>query len=157
VATSPATNNPLPMVAQNPQSYTIASGDTLSGIAKKNPGVTVKTILEANPGIEPTKLRPGQVIHLPPPAPAAPTMIASASMSTPSATAEGDQVYTVQSGDTLTRLAGKFNTSVRAIRSANPTLSTDRIIVGQKLKIPAHSTPTPMATPAVTASARPAA
>ena len=50
--------------------YTIVKGDYLEKIAK-NFHVSVKAITEANPGIEPTKLKIGQKIHIP--APAAPT------------------------------------------------------------------------------------
>lgn len=148
---------PMPIVAQNPETYTVAAGDNFTTIARKFPGVTARAIAEANPGVEPTRIHPGEVLHIPPPPPPAPTMTASATLSTQNPTVEGDHLYTVQSGDNLTRIAEKFKTSVRALRAANPNLTTDRIIVGQKLKIPTHATPPPLATPAVTASAQPAA
>jgi LysM repeat protein len=55
------------------------------------------------------------------------------------------KTYTVKSGDTLSKIATQQGVSVKALRSAN-NLKTDRIKVGQKLKIPvkaAAATPTP--------------
>ncbi len=43
--------------------------------------------------------------------------------------------YTVRSGDTLERIAGRQQTTVAALLKANG-MSSDRIIVGQKLVIP---------------------
>jgi LysM repeat protein len=69
----------------------------------------------------------------------------------------GEQTYTVKSGDNLLKIAGQHHTTVKALRSAN-SLTTDRITVGQKLKIPKSSatgagTPTTAALPAATESA----
>jgi hypothetical protein len=43
--------------------------------------------------------------------------------------------YTVLSGDTLESIAKKYDSTVSAIRAAN-SLTTDRLLVSQKLKIP---------------------
>jgi LysM repeat protein len=55
----------------------------------------------------------------------------------------GEQLYAVKSGDTLTKIANDFKISLRSLRSANPTLKTDSIKVGQKLKIPAKTAAAP--------------
>lgn len=56
---------------------------------------------------------------------------------TPATKPAGETVrYVVKSGDTLTKIARVHHTTVQAIRSAN-NLKTDRILVGQKLKVPA--------------------
>jgi murein DD-endopeptidase MepM/ murein hydrolase activator NlpD len=44
--------------------YTVAQGDTLSGIAQRN-GVTVEALLAANPGIQPTALSVGTKLVIP--------------------------------------------------------------------------------------------
>ena len=47
----------------------------------------------------------------------------------------GEITYVVKSGDTLSRIASQHSTTVPAIKRLN-NLSTDRITVNQKLKIP---------------------
>lgn len=44
--------------------YTVAAGDSLSKIARKF-GVRVDSIEAENPGLEPTRIRPGQKIRIP--------------------------------------------------------------------------------------------
>lgn len=139
--TPPPTNvvaEPVPPVppAGAPQDYTIAAGDKFSSLARKF-NVSTKAIVEANPGVEPTKLQIGQKIHIPAPP------IASAAPNPPNGTATSDaanggQTYTVKSGDTLGAIARGLGVKLKAIRTAN-NLTTDKIVVGQKLKIPAKS------------------
>lgn len=47
------------------ETYTVVSGDTPSGIAEKC-GVTTQELLDANPGLDPRGLHPGDVINMPP-------------------------------------------------------------------------------------------
>lgn len=128
------TSVPVPGI-ENPgvaTDYVVKSGDTYVTIAKSKK-VTVKSLTEANPGVEATKLQIGQKLHIP--APTAPTM-QTASTGAPATDANtGDPLYTVKSGDTLIKIASVHKTSVRALRTAN-NLRTDSIKVGQKLKIP---------------------
>jgi LysM repeat protein len=113
------------------QDYTVVAGDTLSGIATKFGLPSYKAIVDANPGVEPTKLHPGQKLKIPPP-PAAATTAGT----TPTATtANGQDTYKVKSGDTLSSIAANHKTSVKALRAEN-NLTTDRITVGQILKLP---------------------
>jgi LysM repeat protein len=126
----------LPTVPAGATEYAIVKGDNFSTLAKKF-HVSAKAIADANPGVEPTKLKIGQKIHIP--APAAP----SAPVVTGTALAEGtgaggEQTYTVKSGDNLTKIAGHLGTTVKALRAANG-LKIDSIKVGQKLKIPAKA------------------
>ncbi len=129
----PQASTPAPPAT--PSEYTIASGDNFSTVAKKF-HVSVKALMDANPGVEPTKLKIGQKINIPA-AVAGTAVPASPSYSpaTPTAPATGEQMYSVKSGDSLTKIASHFGTTVKAIRSVN-ALKTDRIVVGQKLKIP---------------------
>lgn len=110
--------------------YTVVSGDSFYKIAKEN-NTTIKALTEANPNIEPARLQIGAKIKIPAPEPSAST--------SPGSTAGAESnanVYTVKSGDTLTRIAQRHGTTVSALRSANG-LRTSRLLVGQKLKIPA--------------------
>ena len=128
--------------------YVVAQGDTFSTVAKKF-HVSVKAIEEANPSVEPTKLKIGQTIHIP-----APT-VAAAGSSTASGTADttsGAQTYVVKSGDSLSKIAGEFAVTVKALRSAN-NLTTDKIVVGQKLKVPVKASATGAATDTTSSAA----
>ncbi|MCL4787438.1 MAG: LysM peptidoglycan-binding domain-containing protein [Verrucomicrobia bacterium] len=127
VLPQPEPTPPPPPVASD---YTIARGDTFSTIARKF-GVSVKAIQEANPGVDPLRLQIGDKIKIPPPAVAPTGSPPGGAGVAPS----GEQIYTVKSGDNLTRIAEQFGTTVPALRSAN-SLTSDRIKVGQKLKIP---------------------
>lgn len=48
------------------------------------------------------------------------------------------QTYTVRKGDTLSKLASRFGTTVHALAHANGIHNPNRIYVGQKLCIPKH-------------------
>jgi LysM repeat protein len=115
--------------AAAPIEYTIVQGDSFSKLSTRF-HVGVNALMAANPGVEPTKLRPGQKIKIPPPAP-----VATTTTTTTVAPANGEIYYAVKSGDTLSKIAENFKTSVKAIRAAN-NLKTDSIRVGQKLTIP---------------------
>jgi LysM repeat protein len=125
--------------------YVVTKGDSFSTIAKKT-GVSAKAIQDANPTVVPTKLKVGQKLQIPPPSSsAAPTV--SGSAPSHSTTVGGATTYTVKSGDSLTKIASKYGVSIKALRSAN-NMKTDRIKVGDKLKIPATSSAAPVETPA---------
>jgi len=135
VATPPVMPDPPPTapVLAGATEYTIVKGDILAKIAK-NFHVSVKAITDANPGIEPAKLKIGQKILIPAPSgPGTPTASGAAPAET--ASVVGEQVYTVKSGDNLTTIARQYGISVKALRAAN-SLKTDSIKVGQKLKVP---------------------
>jgi LysM repeat protein len=156
VAVPPAEvpSNPAPPVVEPPVApvapaagaateYVVVSGDNYWTIGKKF-GVSAKQITDANPGVDPAKLKIGQKLHIP-----APTAAAVAPTTAPAGTTSGD-MYTVKSGDTLISIAKRFNTTVKAIRADN-NLTTDSIKVGKKLKISAKPAAAP--TPDVTAPA----
>jgi peptidoglycan endopeptidase LytE len=139
--------------------YVIVKGDTLAKIAKKN-GVTLKALEDANKGVVPTKLKVGQKLTLPAGGPTAPAATGTPTASDmTSSSAGGGETYVVKSGDTLTKIAKAHGTTVKLIESEN-NLSTTKIKVGQKLKIPAKAeaaapatAPAPVAAPAPAAPA----
>lgn len=133
----------LPPSAAGTQDYKIVAGDNYYTLSKKF-HVSMTAIKDANPGVEPTKLQIGQTIHIPaPPASTAPALAPGA---TAPDTSGGGQIYKVKSGDNLTKIAGQFGTTVKALRAAN-SLKTDSLKVGQELKIPAKSTTPATGTP----------
>ena len=133
-----------PVVPTSAQEYAIAKGDSFSTLSKKF-GVTVKAIQEANPSVQPKKLKIGQKIQIPASAPAVAGAAAAAVVKTaaPADAAAGGDPYVVKSGDNLSKIAKSLGVSVKALRSAN-SLTTDKIKVGQKLKIPAKSVAAPV-------------
>jgi LysM repeat protein len=129
---TPELTTPPPTVpAASMTEYTIQKGDTFSTIAPKF-NVSVKALQAANPTVDPAKLQIGKKINIP----AATTTAPTSSGATVVDTASGTTTYTVKSGDTLSKIATDFRTTVKAIQAANGLTDT-RIKVGQKLKIPA--------------------
>jgi len=56
--------SPSPAAGTCGAKYTVVSGDTPSGIATKC-GVTTQQILDANPGLDPRAMHPGDIINIP--------------------------------------------------------------------------------------------
>ncbi len=145
------TPTPTPAPTGGATEYTVAKGDTFSSIGKKF-NVSTKAIQNANPNVDPLKLQVNQKLVIPAPAVGAPPVSAAGSPEAVPATAGGEQIYTVKSGDTLTSIARSHGITVKAIETANNLTST-RIKVGEKLKIPAKATTsTPAETAPTTAS-----
>jgi hypothetical protein len=65
---APDTGAPTPSPAAGTcgTTYTVVSGDSPSTIADKC-GLTTQSVLDANPGLDPRNLRPGDTINLPQP------------------------------------------------------------------------------------------
>jgi len=112
--------------------YIVARGDTLKSLAGRF-GTSVDILLSLNKSITNVNLiYEGQRLVVPSgrevpvtPPPANP----------PSA---NGQLYYVQSGDTLRKIAAKFNTTVDAILKVNPQITNPNLIyVGQAISIPA--------------------
>ena len=115
------------------QVHTVAKGEMLSTIARKY-HVSVRAVEDANPGINALKLQIGQKLNIPAAA-TAPSTVAT----TADAPVADTNIYVVKSGDMLEKIAKAHGTTVKAIKSAN-NMKTDRINVGQKLKIPTTRT-----------------
>ncbi|WFB37346.1 LysM peptidoglycan-binding domain-containing protein [Kiritimatiellota bacterium B12222] len=130
--------------------YTIRSGESLSAIAARNKMNWVK-LAEYNYITDPNNVRVGQVILIPPSGTAGSTPSRVINQGTqnkvaPPPSASGN-TYVVQSGDSLSVIARRYNTSVKTLKSVNG-LSSDRLLVGQVLKLPSGSASA--STPAVT-------
>jgi LysM repeat protein len=140
--TTAATSSPPPVVDATAASnlgateYIVANGDSFYTIAKHFK-IPTKALTDANPGVDPLKLKPGQKLHVPAPVAATPSPSASGTVAaaTLAGATNGDNVYTVKSGDNLTTIAAHLGTTVRALRASN-SLKTDSIKVGQKLIVP---------------------
>ncbi len=125
------------------KSYTVVKGDTLAKIARAHK-TTVGAISKANPSIDASKLHAGQKLQIP--AAATSTAAAAPASASPGigfaepgkseAPTGSGNVHAVKAGETLTRIAKQHGTTVKAIRAIN-NLKSDRVYVGQKLKLPA--------------------
>lgn len=103
-------------------SYTVKSGDTLSGIAQRY-GTTVATLAAINGIADPNKIYPGQVLRLSGATPAPKPV-------------SGGQVYIVKPGDTLSAIGSRYGVSYQSIASANGIADPNKIYIGQRLTIP---------------------
>jgi N-acetylmuramoyl-L-alanine amidase len=130
----PETNAPVaPPISVT--EYAIVKGDTFSALAKRF-HVSIKAIIEANPGVNPARLQIGQKIQIQ--APQTPPSVSDAAETASTESPAGGGQYTVKPGDTLARIANALGVSVRTIRELNH-LKGDRIYVGQVIEIPAKA------------------
>jgi len=105
------------------QTYTVKSGDTLYGISNQF-GVSVTELAELN-GIKGSLLNVGTVLKIPIKSGINPNNLF---------------MYTVVSGDTLSKIARKYNTTVDEIKKLN-YLKSDNLNIGQIIRIPEMYTP----------------
>lgn len=126
---------PEPAPAPQPQggTYTVVSGDTLSGIAGKF-GTTYQTLANINNIADPNKIYPGQVLQLPGGFGPAPQ---------PAPNAGG--TYTVVKGDTLSGIAQRYNTNYQTLQAINGLPDPNKIYPGQVLKVPGAGAAAPAA------------
>ena len=99
--------------------YTVQKGDSLDKIAKKYKTTTQK-LISLNPQIKnPNLIYPGQVINI---------------TGTPSETKE--EYYKVKSGDSLSKIAQKYGTTVDKLLALNPKIKNPNLIYkNQKIRI----------------------
>lgn len=134
-----------------PAEYTIARGDTISGIAGRY-GLDTNAILKLNNLQANTIIYPGQKIKLTgsAPAPSAP----AAKPEAPAPASSAGSVYTVKSGDTLGAIAARHGVKLSEVLSWNGLNMNSIIYPGQKIKIGSGQAPAPA--PAATPAPAPA-
>jgi len=101
----------------NFNTYTVISGDTLSGIASKF-NTTYPELARINGIANPDLINVGQVLQLNDPL-----------------SSESSVSYTVVAGDTLSAIANRYNTTYSELARINGIDNPDLIYVGQELKI----------------------
>lgn len=97
--------------AEADATYTVKSGDTLSGIAERT-GQSVSDLAQKNNISDINNLSVGQVIEI--------------------ADTSENGTYTVKSGDTLSGIAEKYGTTVDRLMQLN-NLSSDFLVVGEQI------------------------
>lgn len=115
------------------QRYTVRRGDTLIAIARSF-GVNEFELAAYNGFTVIDVIRVGQVLRIPPAAPTD-TGASGEDSAAPQPTPTFRR-YVIVPGDTLSRVAARFNTSVRAIVELNNITNPNRILYGQIIRIP---------------------
>lgn len=108
---TPAPPAPAPPPAGE-RTYTVVSGDTLSGIAARS-GTTAAALAALNAISNPNRIYPGQVLRL-----------------TGQPTGSGRR-YQIRSGDTLSEIAVRCGTTVAALSTRNGITNPNKIRAGQ--------------------------
>ncbi|EGA90081.1 peptidoglycan hydrolase [Planococcus donghaensis MPA1U2] len=128
-----------PAVSSTPvtsaNTYTVKSGDTLSSIARLH-STSVSSIQQLNK-LSGSNIFPGQKLTV---SGKAVTVAPTTTVKVPTAapTVSSTSTYRVVSGDTLTNIAKRHNTSVSQLMSLN-SLKSSAIRIGQVLKVDAKS------------------
>jgi murein DD-endopeptidase MepM/ murein hydrolase activator NlpD len=118
----PSVETPPPGEAGSAAVYVVQPGDTLALIARRY-GTGVETMAQRNHLANPNTIYVGQRLSVP------------VATDEPDAGTAG-QVYVVQAGDTMARIAARYGVSVWAVAQANEIANPNVIHVGQRLFIP---------------------
>src|SRR5690625_2375892 len=119
--------------SSNASTYTVKSGDTLSGIAFKH-NISISNLMKWN-NRSTTLIYPGDKLSVKKSGSGAGSSSSSGSSASGNSGSTGSsKVYTVKSGDTLSHIASRNGVSVANLKKWN-NLSSDMIYVGQKVSI----------------------
>jgi len=110
----------IPSATNTPDTYTVQKGDSLYSISNKF-GITIDELKQTN-NLTSNTLSVGQVLKIP-------------TITTQPEQEQTVITYQVQSGDSLYKIANKYNTTVDAIKQLN-NLDNNLLSIGQTLKIP---------------------
>ncbi len=142
-----------PVVTDGTKTYVVGKGDSLSVIAQRF-GVSKAEIMLLNNLSNANVIRLGQKLKMPASAdlskPRPVTTKASSATSVPAVQAPAAPAsgsaggYVVKSGDSLSVIAQRNGTTVKALKETN-NLKNDKIVVGQKLVLPTATAKAPAA------------
>ncbi len=126
--------------AQGSGTYTVQPGDNLFRIALRF-NVSIAAIQQANNISDANLIFVGQVLTIPgATGTVSPTSVPTGGSVPTPAPSSGGGSYTVQPGDTLSKIASRFGTTYLAIAAANGITNPNLIFVGQVLNIPGATT-----------------
>ncbi len=136
-------------VEMTPRYHTVARGEILSQIAQRY-GMTPDQLAQLNNITNPNLIYAGQQLFVGM-EPAAPSMNAaspvqaqalpmlSAAVDLPSSAPAAATTHVVQAGESLSRIAQRYNVSMLALAQANGIVDPNRVLAGQTLIIPGSS------------------
>ena len=130
----------VPVTGPSFETYTVKKGDNLWTIARRS-NVSLNELYAANGLDSNSILSIGQQLQIPVEGSIATVTAPSPDTYQPTSFNQGSTEYMVKRGDSLSKIANQFDTSVRAIKAANG-LSSDLIRVGDKLVVPVSSSST---------------
>lgn len=111
--------------------HTIKDGELVGRIAASY-GVSLAEIKRLNPNLNVDRVSIGQRIKI---RGKAPESSEPKEVKNTTTTESGEVWHTVVQGDLLGRIAIKYDTSIKQIKSLNPGLNPDRISIGQKIRV----------------------
>ena len=120
----PVIENPTGTINTETITYTVQRGDTLWAIARRY-GTTSGEIAEINNISNPNLIYPGQELRIP----------TNSTIEGEETRGTGDIIYTVQRGDSLSKIARKYNVTVAHIVELNDITNPNLIYPGEKLRI----------------------
>ena len=131
---------PLELKPSDLAIYKVVRGDTLWGIARKN-GVSLANLLKANPNLDKSgRLAIGQEIMIPGSGAASATNLTEEVVSDSPVSLQSGNSYTVEKGDTLSRIARGLNIRLSELLKANNMSMSSIIRPGQVLVVPEGTT-----------------
>jgi membrane-bound lytic murein transglycosylase D len=123
--------------------HTVSRGQTLATIARLY-HVSTHLLTDANPGVRMTRLRSGTHLMIPTsyvPTVAEPASVPVTRSARAGATGSTTIRYRVRSGESLSSIAGKYDTSVDRLRSLNAMTRGEVLRAGQVIRVPAPTAP----------------
>ena len=124
--------------AENEQTYVVAKGDTLIGIASKS-GIRLSDLLRSNNLRLTSRILPGQELDI---SSSAGGTASSASTPTSSPAVRVGETYGVRWGDTLIGIARRHRVSLASLVEVNQMSTTSLIMPGMQLSLPSGATST---------------
>lgn len=122
----PSTATPIPVAVGCANPYTVKQGDWIYKIARECQ-VEPSAIIALNPGINPNRIVPGQLLNMPP---------AGATAVPPATPQACTGTYTVRTGDNLFRIAYNCGLTTEQLASFNAIPFPYTIYVGQTIRYP---------------------
>lgn len=119
--------------------YRVRRGDNINRVSRRT-GISIATLRRNNPHVVWGNLKSGQRLTLTASSGRRRAVVQQVAVAGPSEPVNGFISHTIQTGDTLSEIAKRYNTSTRKIRAHNKISSPKRLRPGKTLRIPVPET-----------------